>query len=127
VRARPGLARALAERPIDGVWVGALCFGGSPETRWVRNLQTDPRVSVNLPSDELAVILEGEVEYVTDAAHPLLEPMMAENRRKYPQYFTNESEGPAPEFQPFWLLRPSTAFAWTLAGFPNRATRWRFS
>jgi hypothetical protein len=26
-------------RPVDGVWVdGALCFGGSPETRWVRNL-----------------------------------------------------------------------------------------
>src|SRR5688572_7568609 len=45
-------------RPVDGVWVdGALCFGGSPETRWVRNLEANARVSVNLPSDDLAVIL----------------------------------------------------------------------
>jgi hypothetical protein len=50
-------------RPVDGVWVdGALCFGGSPETRWVPNL----------------------------------------------------------------MLRPTTAYAWTLAGFPQSATRWCF-
>jgi hypothetical protein len=28
-------------RPVDGVWVGgALCFGGSPETRWVSTSRT---------------------------------------------------------------------------------------
>src|SRR5436309_11917245 len=28
-------------RPVDGVWVdGALCFGGSPETRWVDRKST---------------------------------------------------------------------------------------
>jgi hypothetical protein len=30
-------------------------------------------------------------------------------------------------FRPFWALRPTTAFAWTLEGFPRGATRWRFA
>jgi len=34
--------------PVDGVWVqGALSFGGSPETRWVRNLMTNLSMSVH--------------------------------------------------------------------------------
>ena len=50
-------------RPVDGVWVdGALCFGGSPETRWVRNLQHDPRLSVHLPHDDEVIILEGTAD-----------------------------------------------------------------
>ena len=28
--------------------------------------------------------------------------------------------------RPFWVLRPTTAYAWTLAGFPQSATRWCF-
>src|SRR6266540_1780909 len=58
-------------RPVDGVWVeGALCFGGSPETRWVRNLERNPAVSCHLPSDAEAIILEGVAEYVTDPTNP---------------------------------------------------------
>ncbi len=54
-------------RPVDGVWVdGALCFGGSPETRWVRNLMANPSISVHLSSAAEAIILEGTAEYVTD-------------------------------------------------------------
>ena len=34
--------------------------------------------------------------------------------------------GQAPPFRPFWTLRPTTALAWTLEGFPRGATRWRF-
>src|SRR4030095_9554121 len=75
-------------RPIDGVWVdGALCFGGSPETRWVRNLMANPSISVHLSSEAEAIILEGTAEYVS---------------------------GPETPFRPFWALRPATAFAWTL-------------
>jgi Pyridoxamine 5'-phosphate oxidase len=110
-------------RPVDGVWVdGALCFGGSPETRWVRNLEANPAVSVSLPSDKEAIILEGNVEYVTDASNPLAEPSTAASLAKYPQYFTDGT----PPFQPFWALRPRRVFAWTLEGFPKRATRWSF-
>jgi hypothetical protein len=110
-------------RPVDGVWVdGALCFGGSPQTRWMRNLMANPALSVNLSSEAEAIILEGTAEYVTDPSHPLAATSLAASREKYPQYYS----GPQPPFRPFWALRPITAFAWTLEGFPRGATRWRF-
>jgi general stress protein 26 len=110
-------------RPVDGVWVdGALCFGGSPETRWVRNLMANPSISVNLSSEAEAIILEGTAELVTSPSHPLAEPSMAATRAKYPQYYS----GAETPFRPFWALRPTTAFAWALEGFPRGATRWRF-
>ena len=109
-------------RPVDGVWVeGALCFGGSPQTRWARNLTANPAMSVNLSSEAEAIILEGAAEAVRDPAHPLAAPSLAASREKYPQYYSAESP-----FRPFWVLRPTTAFAWTLEGFPHGATRWRF-
>jgi hypothetical protein len=109
-------------RPVDGVWVGgALVFGGSPETRWVRYLQQNPALSVHLPSGDDVVILEGDVELVMDEDHPLSEPSRRAQHAKYPQYFPE-----VPEHRPFWMLRPSVAYAWTLEGFPNGATRWTF-
>jgi Pyridoxamine 5'-phosphate oxidase len=110
-------------RPVDGVWVeGALCFGGSPETRWVRNLMANPAISVHLSSEAEAIILEGTAELVTDSGHPLAAPSADASRKKYPQYYS----GNAMPFRPFWTLRPTTAYAWTLEGFPRGATRWRF-
>jgi hypothetical protein len=111
-------------RPVDGVWVlGALCFGGSPETAWVRNLQRDPMISVHLPSDTEAIILEGGAEFITDPSDRLASASTAASRDKYPQYYGGDA---APPFRPFWALRPSVAYAWTLEGFPKRATRWTF-
>lgn len=110
-------------RPVDGVWVdGALCFGGSDETRWVRNLSVKPHVSVNLPNHDVAIVLEGTVARIGDASHPLAAASTAASRLKYPQYFTDTT----PPFEPFWALRPRVVFAWTLEGFPARATRWTF-
>jgi general stress protein 26 len=112
-------------RPVDGVWVeGALCFGGSPETRWVRNLQANPAISVNLSSEAEAIILEGDAELITDQAHPLATASTAANKEKYPQYFES---GLLSEFHPFWALRPKRAYAWSLEGFPKRATKWAFA
>jgi general stress protein 26 len=111
-------------RPVDGVWVdGALCFGGSPQTRWVRNLIRNPAVSINLSSEAEAIILEGTAELVTDPSHPLAALSTAASREKYPQYFAGD---PSPPFRPFWMLRPTTAYAWALEGFPRGAARWRF-
>ena len=111
-------------RPVDGVWVdGALCFGGSPETHWARNLVANPAISVHLASETEAVILEGRVELVTDAGHPLAGPCAAASREKYPQYYASEMPPPS---LPFWALRPSTVYAWTLEGFPRGAARWTF-
>jgi len=111
-------------RPIDGVWVdGTLCFGGSPATRWIRNLQENPAASVHLPSGDDVIILEGTAEFITDLEHPLALASSEASKTKYPQYYTGE-DALAP--QPFWSLRPKLVYAWSLTGFPNRATRWAF-
>jgi general stress protein 26 len=112
-------------RPVDGVWVeGALCFGGSPKTRWVRNLQDNARLSAHLPGDDEVVILEGTAELVTDADHPLASPFTEATRAKYPQYFSGDD---VPPFRPFWMLRPKTVYAWSLSGFPGDVTVWRLA
>jgi hypothetical protein len=117
-------ASRLHVRPVDGVWVeGALCFGGAPETRWARNLRANPAISVNLSSEREAIILEGTAELISDPDHPLAVASTAAAREKYPQYFTS---GVLAEFHPFWALRPRRAYAWSLEGFPERATRWDF-
>ena len=82
----------------------------------------NPSTSVHLSSEAEAIILEGTAEYVTDPSHPLAAVSTAASKAKYPQYFS----GNEPTFRPFWALRPTTAFAWTLEGFPRGATRWRF-
>ena len=111
-------------RPVDGVFVeGALCFGGSPETRWVRYLEARPHVSMSLPDDDQAVILEGTAELVSDPDLPLSVALRPANKAKYPQYF--QGDDPAP-FLPFWCLRPQRVFAWSLTGFPAKATRFDF-
>jgi uncharacterized pyridoxamine 5'-phosphate oxidase family protein len=112
-------------RPVDGVFVeDALCFGGSPETRWVRHLQQRPDATASLPDDDHAVILEGRAELVTDPDLPVSVAMAPANRAKYPQYFGDDDDG---SFQPFWCLRPARVYAWSLKGFPNKATRFDFT
>jgi hypothetical protein len=111
-------------RPVDGVFVDAtLAFGGSPATRWVHHLQHRPAVSVSLPDDDHAVVLEGDVELATDPALELSKAVGAANAAKYPRYY---GDG-APAFRPFWMLRPRRVFAWTLTAFPARATRFDFN
>jgi general stress protein 26 len=111
-------------RPVDGVFVDdALCFGGSPATRWVRHLQHQPAVSASLPDDDHAVVLEGRAELVEDPADALAIAQAAANRAKYPQYFSGDEPTP---FHPFWCLRPARVYAWSLTGFPARATRFAF-
>lgn len=111
-------------RPVDGVYVdSALAFGGSPETRWVRHLAQRPAVSVSLPDDDHAVILEGEAVLVTDPGLPISDAVDAANLAKYPQYFGDGER----DFHPFWLLRPRRVYAWSLSAFPARATRFDFA
>jgi general stress protein 26 len=119
---RPGGLPHL--RPVDGVFVDdVLCFGGSPATRWVQHLHHQPAASASLPDDDHAVILEGQAELVEDPADPLAIAQAPANRAKYPQYFSGAEPTP---FHPFWCLRPARVYAWSLTGFPARATRFDF-
>ena len=89
----------------------------------MRNLAANPAASVNLSSEAEAIILEGAVELITDPAHPLALASTPAQKEKYPQY---AELGLLDEFHPFWALHPKRAYAWSLEGFPKRATKWTF-
>ena len=97
-------------RPIDGMWHdGALYFGGDPASRWFRNLQINPRVSLNLEDADRAVIADGEVETIradTDLAVQLCDASNA----KY-QMGQTVSDYDGAELNRF---RPNVVLAWNL-------------
>ena len=111
-------------RPVDGIWIdGALWVGGSPETRWVRDLLANRQVSVHLDDGWDVAILEGIAELVQEGvADELAARLAAESNRKYPQYGMKPADyqrGPGP-----FAVRPSVGFAWK--AFPRDLTRFRF-
>jgi len=60
-------------RPLDGIYVdGTLYVGGSPETRWARDLAANPQVAVHLDGGQDVVILEGEAELLEHGVGPEL-------------------------------------------------------
>jgi nitroimidazol reductase NimA-like FMN-containing flavoprotein (pyridoxamine 5'-phosphate oxidase superfamily) len=111
-------------RPVDGLWVDlALYVGGSPETRWIRDLEANPQVSVHLDGGYDVVILEGEAEHLVDGVdHDLAVRLAAASNAKYPEYGMKASDYEEPGVR---VIRPLVAFAW--ASFPKDVTRFRFS
>ena len=86
-------------RPLDGLYVdGVLYVGGSPETRWVRDLEANPRASVHLDGGTEVVILEGPAEILNGVDPETARRLAAESTRKYPEYGMTEASytGPGP-------------------------------
>ncbi len=109
-------------RPVDGLYLdGTLYFGGSPETRWVRDIAGNPHVSVHLDGASDVVILEGEARVLQSIDRQTAERLAAMSNAKYPDYNMKPDDyaGPGPI-----AFRPSVGFAWT--SFPKDVTRFRF-
>ncbi|HEX5013315.1 MAG TPA: pyridoxamine 5'-phosphate oxidase family protein [Candidatus Limnocylindrales bacterium] len=110
-------------RPVDGLYVdGVLYVGGSGETRWVRDLAANPKVSVHLDIvDGDVVIVDGDAEVLQENSDEFAERMAAASGVKYPEYgMTPESyKGPGPI-----AIRPRKVIAWT--DFMKDPTRFRF-
>ena len=110
-------------RPVDGLWLdGVLYVGGSPATRWVRDIAANGHVSVHLDGGWDVAILEGEAEILDHGVpRPVAERLAAMAQAKYPQYgMTADSyAGPGPI-----VIRPTKAFGWT--SFPGDVTRYTF-
>ncbi len=110
-------------RPVDGLWHdGVLYVGGSPETRWVRDLLDNPEVAVHLDDGMDVVILEGVAESLDEGVSlDTAVRLAALSNEKYPQYGVTPElyTGPGPI-----AIRPRVAFAWT--AFPTDVTRFRF-
>ena len=108
-------------RPVGGMWLdGKLYLGGSPQSKWARNLLENPRVCLNLSEVEgeadQTVILHGRIE-VRRADHELGTRLVAASNEKYPYEQTVEQY----EGEIILELVPETVFAWTELG---NATRW---
>lgn len=111
-------------RPVDGLYVdGVIYLGGSPQTRWVRDLLANPRVTVHLDDGSDVVIVEGVAELLANGVEPeLAERLAAASNAKYPEYGMTAASytgGPGP-----FAIRPTSALAWR--AFPNDVTRFRF-
>jgi hypothetical protein len=108
-------------RPADGLYVdGRIFVGGSPETRWMQNLQANPEVSIHLDGVDDVAIVEGVVQTLTPD-HAQAERLAAASNAKFPEYGMTVANY---EGQPTVAVRPRRAYAWT--AFPKDVTRFRF-
>lgn len=74
-------------RPIDGLYVdGTLYVGGSPATRWVREVTANPHVAIHLDGVAHVVIVDGEADILASVDDRLAERLAAASRAKYPEY-----------------------------------------
>jgi len=109
-------------RPVDGVYVeGVIYVGGSPETRWVRELAANPHVSVHLDGVDDVVIVDGKAEIMTSMAEELAERLAAASNAKFPEYGMTPavytSRGAI-------AIRPRKVITWT--DITMNPTRFRF-
>jgi nitroimidazol reductase NimA-like FMN-containing flavoprotein (pyridoxamine 5'-phosphate oxidase superfamily) len=106
--------------PLWGAWVDDfLYFDGSPETRWGRNIASNPSASVNLESGNDVVIVEGTVEFlITDAE--LAAHLFAVWTEKYGRF------QPEADTRGIFRLRPRSARAWSTEEMQDGA-RWFFN
>jgi hypothetical protein len=106
--------------PVWGVWLDdAFFFGSGRESAKSRNLAANPDIVVHLESGDETVILEGRAEPVLDEA---LERRV--DKVYGPKYdFTPDSSG---ESDPWFVVRPKRAYAWTERGYPGNATQFDF-
>jgi hypothetical protein len=103
-------------RPTWGVWLdNRVHFGGAPYTRWSRNLEVNPNVTVHLENGwDAVVIIEGAVTRITDPDDPRLARIDEAYVAKYNM----------PHGIPIWVVQPKKVIAWR--EYPLSVTRWVF-
>ena len=106
--------------PVWGVWIDdAFFFGSGRNSAKSRNLAANPAIVVHLESGDETVILEGLAEPLVDSE---LERRVDEAYG--PKYdFTPDSSGAA---DPWFVVRPKRAYAWTERDYTNSATQFDF-
>jgi general stress protein 26 len=106
--------------PVWGLWLDdAFFFGSGRQSAKSRNLAANPAIVVHLESGDETVIVEGVAEQVLDKE---LEQRVDEAYgAKYD--FTPDSSG---ESDPWFIVRPKRAYAWTESGYPGSATQFDF-
>ena len=109
-------------RPIDAVYVDRVIYvGGSPATRWVREIKSNPHVSVHLDGVDDVVIIEGDAEILRTMERDLAQRLATASNAKFPEYrMTAETYVGRGAI----AIRPRKAIAWT--DITRDPTRFRF-
>ena len=106
--------------PVWGVWLDdAFCFSSGRNSAKTRNLTANPAIVVHLESGDETVILEGLAEPVLDDA--VRQRVGEVYGTKYD--FTPDTSG---EGDPWFVVRPRRAYAWTERDYPGSATQFDF-
>ena len=109
-------------RPIDGLYVdGRLWIGGSPQTRWVRDLAGNANVSVHLDGLDDVILVEGVAEILDSVEADLAERLAAASAAKFPEYGVTAALYRA---RGAIAIRPRTVVSWT--DITKDPTRFRF-
>ena len=115
LRGRPSV------RPIDGLYLdGVIYVGGSPETRWVRDIAVNRACAVHLDGLDDVIMVEGIAEVLTGMDEDLAGRLAAASNAKFPEYrmkaeFYRDNGAIA--------IRPSTVVTWTdITRDPTRFT-----
>ncbi|MFN0084706.1 MAG: pyridoxamine 5'-phosphate oxidase family protein [Blastocatellia bacterium] len=109
--------------PVDGVWIeDRLYFGGSPQTKWRRNLAANQAACLHLADPTDVVILHGEAQQSSKIDRAMLERIAEESNKKY-GYGMSADQLEA--LGGVLVFAPRVVMAWK--AFPKDATRWEFS
>jgi len=105
--------------PIWALWThDQLLFSTSESSSKARNMKAQPYAVMGCEPADDAIVLEGPVERVRDAA--LLRDFSREYKLKYGSDMDELNE-------PVYALRPKLAFAFGTTDFTGSATRWTFT
>jgi len=99
-------------RPVAGMWVDdRLYIGGSPASRWVKNLSEEPRACLNLSEgdeSDRAVILHGRVELIRPDRQLATRIVAASNEKYAYGQTVDQYEG-----ETMLQFTPEVVSAWT--------------
>lgn len=112
--------------PRWGVWMdGVFWYDGSPQTRHVRNLATNPHCALHLESGRRVAILEGQSMASQPVTGELGQRLADEFARKYRPTYTPAPDAWSDEIAGgLRSLGPVKAIAWS--AFPGDVTRFSF-
>jgi general stress protein 26 len=104
--------------PVWGLWhENRLHIEGNPNSRWIRNLQQNPQISVSLPSGDKVVIIEGNVQFIED--DELDEAAWERLDTAFQTKYAVE------QGSPYIVVHPRKIMAWDTEGLETM-TRWIF-
>lgn len=110
--------------PVWGLWLdSAFYFSTGRRTRKARNLAANPEIVVHIESLDIAVILEGAAEVISDPS--LFDRFVAAYEAKYDWRPESGTWADFLQAGPLYAVRPRVAFSFT-EDLAETATRWRF-